>query len=194
MAEVLMGFGHEPIWGVRGSPIDINYSMSKTFTPIPRGMGIEIVILFSDLHLLPIFHCRKHLCEHGTYMQWSHALCFFNHQPQQLFLSLKSAHYYQEYHNHSYFILNSINIIAIIDTKWSKLLFLSLNRREPFMNEFSTPQMAIWKVPIDLSQFEVIKRRQGKAMPTERPPCSRGDPKPHLMGGCKGGLGDGGKP
>ena len=57
MGEVLMGFGHEPIWGVRGSPTDINYSMSKTFTPIPKwiDLDIEMIILVAwpHWHLAP---------------------------------------------------------------------------------------------------------------------------------------------
>ena len=57
MTEVLMGFGHEPIWGVRGSPTDINYSMSKTFTPIPKwiDLDIEMIILVAwpHWHLAP---------------------------------------------------------------------------------------------------------------------------------------------
>ena len=67
MAEVLMGFGHEPIWGVRGSPIDINYSMSKTFTPISKNEMIIILVAYIGIGG-PIFHSPKHRCEHGAYM------------------------------------------------------------------------------------------------------------------------------
>ena len=97
------------------------------------------------------------------------------------------------HHNHSYFILNIINIIAIIDTKWPKSL-LSISEQERTIHEWIFHSADGHLKSPNWSLLIWSYKTKAKQCQQSAPPCSRGDPKPHLMGGCKGGWGMEGSP